>query len=207
MAALGAFVLFHHGVVLVVGGDVQLAVDVVGAGHLHGLLGLVGGLEVRQVAAAVLQAQGHLNVALQHAVLGVQPLGGRFPAHCLLLHYGAVRREVGAAELHLVDQGAVLQGGVLGHGHGAAVLEVHHALPLEALGEGLLIVVGDVGGVLGEGPGAVHELRGQDVPGRGRGPPLRPSAGGLGALVRAGPRPRPRSRNPWLFLWSPPCAP
>lgn len=186
MAALGAFVLFHDGVVLVVGGDVQLDVDVVGAGQLHGLLGLVGGLDLSVVVAAVLQLQPLLDLALQGAVLGVHPLGGGLPAHGLLLHYGAVGGEVGAAQLHLVDELAVLQGGVLGHGHHAAVLEVHHALPLEALGEGQLQVVGDVGGVLHVGLGAVHELRGQDVPGEGQGATLgHLQLGGLGALVGA----------------------
>lgn len=154
------------------GGDVQLGVHVVVAGQLHGLLGHVDGLELHQVVAAVLQLQGLVDLALQHAVAGVQALGGGLPAHGLLLHYGAVGGEVHADELHLVDEAAVLQGGVLGHGHHAAVLEVHHALPLEALGEGQLLVVGDVGGVLHVHLGAVLELGGQDVPGEGQGAAL-----------------------------------
>lgn len=186
VAALGALVLFHDGVVLVVGGDVQLDVGLVGAGQLHGLLGHVGGLDLGVVVAAVLQLQPHLDLALQGAVLGVHPLGGGLPAHGLLLHYGAVGGEVGAAQLHLVDELSVLEGGVLGNGNDSSVLEVHHALPLEALGEGQLQVVGDVGGVLHVGLGAVLELRGQDVPGEWKWSSLSDlELGGLGALVGA----------------------
>lgn len=172
---LGQVPLLVLGVAAVLAG--QLVLDEVPVGHLagHGL-GLVHGVELAAQAATVLQQQVHAHVALQDALLGHGDdlLAGGLPVVGHLLHHGAVGGEVHAVELGLVVHAVLL------HAHGdvgvadahGAVLEQEGAVPGVAGGAGVLEVVDDVLGVLGEHAVAVHEGGGQDVLGEGQGAAL-----------------------------------